>query len=911
MHIEMKLTFNIQYQTNWGQKLLICGSLPDLGSWDLQNALYLDYQGNGEWSKTIEVPSYISEITYKYVILYEYGGKAEWEFGDNRVLQVQPDFTPLFTVRDAWRPVVATDNVFFSSAFSNAVFSHQNRPSAPAVQSQPIQHSVQRFRITIPRLHEDCALAICGSDQLLGNWEEPQIMEYRGHMVWEKDIVFPDTVSSVTYKYVIIDTRQGRIREWEQRGDRYLTPNPEAGIHQVTDEQFAYSQRWKGAGVAVPVFSLRSRQSMGVGEFLDLKLLIDWAKMTGLKMVQILPVNDTVATHTWVDSYPYAAISVFALHPIYLNVQAMGPLSAEITRDILLEQKEILNKKKQVDYELVMRVKSRYFKLIFDEQKDSFLQDPQFLAFFEANQSWLKPYAAFSYLRDLYGTPDFSKWDKYSKLTPEKLDALTSPEKGQYPDVAVHYFIQYHLHLQLKEVSEYARANGIVLKGDIPIGIYRNSVDAWIYPHLFKMDTQAGAPPDAFAIAGQNWGFPTYNWEEMAKDGYQWWQQRLKHLANYFDAFRIDHILGFFRIWEIPWESVEGILGRFSPALPLYIHELEARGLRFDYQRLCEPYIREHILWELFGQLTPEVKAHYLVEYAPGKFRAKDGYQSQRQIELALTPGMDTSFEERNKLEKIKFGLFRLLTEVILMEAPGTNGQAFNPRNSFHSTYSYQELDWDTKQVLNAIYTDYFYHRHEGFWREQAMVKLPALKQATNMLICGEDLGMVPDCVPGVMNELGLLSLEIQRMPKNPKITFGHPNDYPYLSVSSTSTHDMSTVRGWWEEDRALTQRFFNEVLGFPGEAPFFCEDWVCQSVVNQHMHGTSIWAVFPIQDLLGMDKIIRRENPGEEQINVPSNPRHYWRYRLHITLEELIRETGLNTQIQQLVYGSGRNPIY
>jgi 4-alpha-glucanotransferase len=425
------------------------------------------------------------------------------------------------------------------------------------------------------------------------------------------------------------------------------------------------------------------------------------------------------------------------------------------------------------------------------------------------------------------------------------------------------------------------------------------------------MDCQAGAPPDDFSVKGQNWRFPTYNWDEMAKDNYAWWQQRLRQLSLYFDAFRIDHILGFFRIWEIPASQVEGLLGYFNPSIPYYRDELQNRGIWFDEKRLCQPYIREHFLYERFGDLTSFVKANYLVESAPQCYDLHPDYDTQRKIEEKLTVEPDTSPEMRNRLERISQGLFSLVSEVLFLQAPGTEGNAFFPRHTLHFTRSYQELDNHTKHVINEVYLDYFYHRNEEFWRGKAMAKLPVLKKATNMLLCGEDLGMVPACVPSVMNELGILSLEVQRMPKDPKITFGHPASYPYLSVATPSSHDTSTVRGWWEENHGLSQKFYNEILGNYYAAPYDCTTSVVRQIVEQHLYSPSMWAIFAIQDLLGMDENLRLPDAGAERINNPGNPTHYWRYRMHLNLEDLLLETGFNQLIRDQVHATGRLDAY
>jgi 4-alpha-glucanotransferase len=425
------------------------------------------------------------------------------------------------------------------------------------------------------------------------------------------------------------------------------------------------------------------------------------------------------------------------------------------------------------------------------------------------------------------------------------------------------------------------------------------------------MDCQAGAPPDDFSVKGQNWRFPTYNWEEMARDNYSWWQQRLRQLSLYFDAFRIDHILGFFRIWEIPASQVEGLMGYFNPSIPYYRDELQKRGIRTDENRLCEPYIREHFLYEHFGDLTGYVKNNYLVEFAPGCYNLHPDYNTQRKVEAMLPLEPDTDNDMRNRIERIRQGMFSLISEVVFLRAPGTGGNAFYPRHTLQQTHSYQELDNNAKYLINEVYLDYFYHRNEEFWREKAMDKLPVLKKATNMLLCGEDLGMVPACVPSVMNELGILSLEVQRMPKDPKVTFGQPATYPYLSVATPSSHDTSTIRGWWEENHGISQRFYNEILGNYGEAPYFCEASIVRQIIDQHLHAPSMWAIFAIQDFFGMDEKLRLPDARAERINNPGNPNNYWRYRMHLDLEDLLNQTEFNRLIRDQIQASGRSDAY
>ena len=554
---------------------------------------------------------------------------------------------------------------------------------------------------------------------------------------------------------------------------------------------------------------------------------MDWAVKAEQNVIQLLPINDTTMTHTWQDSYPYNAVSSFALHPQFIHLPAAG-----VRKDAAyLKKKEELEALPAIDYEAVNGAKLEILRKLYKGAKgQKVMASEEFKAFYEANREWLLPYAVFSVLRDQHGSPDFSKWGKYESYSDKKAEAFA---KEYEEETGFYCYMQFILDQQLKDAVNYAHLHGVAIKGDLPIGVSRVSVDAWQNPRLFHLDSQAGAPPDAFAEDGQNWGFPTYNWEEMAKDGYAWWKARMGKMAQYFDAFRIDHILGFFRIWEIPSQYKSGLMGHFSPALPYSGDEL--RGMGFDPSR---------------GE------------------------------------GNDVLFVEDPRRKDF-----------------------WHPRISGNRTWVYAQLDGSMKYRYDKLSEDFFWRRHDDFWRDSAMAKLPALLRSTGMLSCGEDLGMIPACVPWVMRDLNILSLEIQRMPKDPKDTFGHPEYYPYWCVCATGTHDTSPIRAWWEEDRGLTQRYYNEVLGCGGDAPYFCEPWVADLIVASHMHSPAMLAILPLQDWLATDGDVRYQgNPADERINIPAIPRHYWRYRMHCTLESLIANDHLNAHIRTLVESSGRN---
>ena len=664
--------------------------------------------------------------------------------------------------------------------------------------------------------------------------------------------------------------------------------------------RFANPKRpWKGAGTAIPVFSIRSEEDFGVGDFLDMKQMADWCVMTKQNILQILPINDTTMTGTWVDSYPYKANSIFALHPMYLRPYAVGELKDEARKEYYENIRKELNKLDEIDYERVNNAKNEYLREIYAQDGAGTKRRKDYKEFVEKNEYWLLPYAAWSALREQFHTPDNNQWGEYAEYDEDKVNRYVEENRKE---IDYHYFLQYHLDKQLREACDYAHSKGVVLKGDIPIGISRFSVDAWKNPRLFNMDCQAGAPPDDFSVLGQNWGFPTYNWDAMAEDGFSWWKDRFRKMSEYFDLYRIDHILGFFRIWQIPLDAVHGLLGYFNPAMPFSPEELRnSYDFWIDADVQTHPLILEWMLTDFFGNDSEEAKAEFLDRVGGDRYCLKPFVSTQLKVEEVFAQR-----EDNEKNQRFKNALLGIIDDALFIEDPYQKGH-YHPRIAAQYTYQYRMLSDYAKWCFNRLYNDFFYHRHNDFWYGKAMWKLPPLLDSTAMLACGEDLGMIPDCVPAVMNQLKILSLEIQRMPKDPKAEFGDTWHYPYYSVCTTSTHDMPGIRGWWEEDHGVAQNFFNHVLHEYGEAPYFAEPWICNKIVELQLKSPSMLCILPLQDWLSIDGGLRRRNPADEQINVPANPRHYWRYRMHLTVEQLKNESAFNSSVTRMIAESDR----
>ncbi|MBK8504872.1 MAG: 4-alpha-glucanotransferase [Saprospiraceae bacterium] len=895
-----EITFQTVYQTKWGQQVVVVGNISQLGGNDPAKGLRLQHVTDGLWSVTVSLAS-SEDVLYRYAVIDEEGNLVDEEWGLPRSLPNIDRQKGQIFLREGWRARRHPENAFYNSAFLKVLF----RQEVVTDRIAPVKFkSTFQFEIAVPRSFGKLQVCVLGNIEALGNWDfqKPLLLDSQDFPVWQRTIEMPGR-AIVQYKYGFYDSEEKRVSYLEEGPNRQFSTYSCQGVDRVVlrDTYFRHRQPlWKSSGVAIPVFSLRTKNNFGVGAFSDLKVLVDWAKIAGLKLVQILPINDTSATNTWSDSYPYSSISVFALHPQYLDLSLVDDFEDVIDQKEYRKNQKQLNTKPDIDYLEMMDLKLKYARKLFEFHRNRFPKTKAYKEFLDINSHWLQPYALFCALRDYHGTPDFTLWKEHAVFSEEFLQKLTAPRSKFYSEVLFYCYLQFLLDNQLHDVAQYARSEGIILKGDIAIGIYRDSADAWTLPQLFDMRSQAGAPPDPFSDLGQNWGFPTYRWEIMAQNGYAWWQHRLQNLSRYFDAFRIDHILGFFRIWQIPYAQIQGVLGFFNPALPVTLEEFEERSIPFDQDRFCQPYVTDAVLLDLFGKECEAVTNLFFDRSDVENYQFKIEFDNQRKLYQYF----------KNYPEQINWRdrLFQLHAEVLFIPDHTSTEQILHPRIDFQKTFSFKALPTALQAKLEDLYVDYFYRRQEEFWRTQGLTKLPAIKNATDMLICGEDLGMIPACVPEVMKELDLLTLEIQRMSKNPRTEFLQEDDIPYLSVCSTSTHDMSPIRGWWlESEDDYKARFYSKELHLHGLPPEDCTNFIAEQIISQHIQWPGMWTIFPIQDLLAMSDSLRRKDPMEERINIPANPNHHWQYRLHINLEELLKADDFNHHLKSLLKSGGR----
>ena len=872
----MKLSFQLNYKTVWGETLHAVLYRAHAGAHENKINIPLSTRDGQTWKGHI-----LLEFNQPIAMAYHYEVRKdnhlvrrEWQLAP-RILPVDPH-AEQYLLQDTWRDL-PRESWMYSSAITNVFAKRERKPNKPFT----LFNKTIVLRVEAAQLKADETLYMGGSTNEFGNWDPAHAIALNETEtnIWTLCLDAASLPAKFQYKFCV---RSPRASRWEDGPNRtFVRPElADKAVHVLEGlrPHFKEDKSFRAAGTVIPMFSLRREEGWGVGDFGDLKPLVDWAAQTHQKVLQFLPLNDTNLTHSWHDSYPYNALSVYALHPLYVHVEALNlPEDKDLTK-----QRHALNKLPQVDYEAALKLKLSCLQKAYEMHGQEVLSTSAFKQFFINQVHWLPAYAMFCVLRDRYHTAHFKDWPEHAKFSYDELIAFCSLKSEAYHEIGFWYYVQFVLHTQLVEAAQYAREHNVILKGDIPIGISPDSVDAWTEPHLFHLNAQAGAPPDDFSPTGQNWGFPTYNWDEMAKDNYRWWKRRFMHLTHYFDAYRI-----------------EGLLGQFSPALPMDEAEMATFGFTFKKEFLT-PLITDDYIEQKLGSMADKAKLKFLEKQADGTYRLRDEYNTQRKVATALEG------HNSKKDLQLKEGLFALISNVLFVP-DDKDPSKYHPRIAALDDAYFKALSAQEQKAFTRLYNHYFYERHNDFWAQEALKKLPTLTQSTRMLACAEDLGMIPACVKPVMEKLQLLSLEIQRMPKRLGAAFDDIKKYPYLSVATPSTHDMSVLRAWWKEDPVRTQKFYNKVLGRKGNAPDEADTDICTQILRLHLASPSMLALIGLQDLTAIDENLRGKNPQEERINVPADPNHYWCYRMPMTLEELSGATAFNEKVKEMIDQSGR----
>lgn len=889
----MKLRFSIHYRTEWGQQMQVSLKCLATDGYMRSSEVPMTTADGDYWQAEISVVesrrSPLSSFIYYYKVVDASGFelRREWDEIPRTYLF---DSSKMYTMVDQWRDRPLPYHLY-SRAY--AVTTRQ-RVDEFGLLREPLYRKTVMFRVSAPQLQTGQSVALIGSHPSMGAWNPTRYlpMKYAGRYEWMLTLNADMFDGPIEFKYVLIDEQTHQLLSWEEGDNRMFDHMPVDGeVLVIYGAPLRLAEKtWRAAGISVPVFSLRSEHSYGVGDFGDLYRLVEWVEQAGLRIIQLLPVNDTTVTHHWGDSYPYNIVSAFALHPHYIDLEQLGNLQSEERMTVYRRRQRELNALDYSDYEAVDRVKSEYLSEFYAEQGQETLTGNHYKEWQEANKLWLEPYAEWLAQRE----------SEQSTLSVAR-------------DTSFVFFIQYHLHLQLKRASDYARSKGISLKGDLPIGINFNSVETALHPNFFHLDSQIGTPPDAFDMQGQNWGFPTYNWESAEQknpalktgkgtmDIVDWFRARLCHMEQYFDALRIDHVLGFFRVWEIPACQLYGTMGHFSPAMPLTPSEIENFGLPFRRDLLTHPFINDRVIERLFGIHAQYVRDSYLTRKAYGLYELKPEVDTQLKIRQLFEGQCD-----ENSLW-IRDGLYRLVSNVLFIE-DDRNPDTYHPRISAYQEPVFEALSADERDAYMRLYNNFFFQRHSMYWKHIGYQRLNMLLRDTHMLICAEDLGVLPDCVAPVLDALRILTLEIQLMPKLLGQEFAHLDGNPVRSVATISTHDMSPLRLWWTENQERAQRFYTTMLQKQGRAPEVLPPHLAEEVIARHLYSPSMLCVFSLQDWLAMDSELRSKNVRSERINVPSNPMNRWQWRMHLTIEQLLEATRFTEKMKTMITRSKRS---
>ncbi len=904
----MKLRFSIHYHTEWGQSMHVLLTYQNQDGRERRvNVPLLTDDGSFWMAETTLMQNRqnpVAAIEYVYQVEDAQGKVLRREWNKvRRLFAVDSSIDYIFP--DAWRDIPIND---FLYSYAYRVVGRQDREQTVLPQKLPMFRKSVIFRVSAPQLQQGEAIGICGSHPAIGDWNPSRFLRMTpvGDHDWMLSVNVDAIRLPVEYKFVVIDEQTRQIKCWEEGDNRTTADNEVAdgqalvlcgGMLRVKEPL------WRMAGVAVPVFSLRSESSYGVGDFGDLARITEWAEMVGVRLIQILPVWDTTTTHAWTDSHPYSIISAFALHPHYIDLDQLGALADEAKMTQYNKQRRELNAMAQQDYPAVHRVKLSYIHDAFLEFGADCLSSEECKAFCDSNADWLKPYAAFCILRDRFHTARFADWNEYARYDDKKIAELLETETEAYGEIV---FTQFHLHRQLKRACQLAHERGVTIKGDLPIGIYRDSVETWTHPELFHMDAQTACPPDSMTPYGQNWGFPTYRWEENTHDHpfalslYDWFKRRFEVMEQYFDAIRVDHVVAFFRVWTLPLSAVHATLGHFNPALPLSEEEIARFGLHFRKELFTKPFVNDSVLQRVFGIHASYVKEHFMTQMPYGLYALKDEVNTQVKVR--------TAFEGRNDENSlwIRDGLYRIIANVLFIEDEEMQGM-YHPRFMVYNEPVYEVLNADEKDAFMRLYNNYFYERHNDFWAGVARERIARVLMNTKMLVCAEDLGLLPKCVDQVLDEMRILPLQVQSMPKQFGEEFEHLEAYPYRSVCATSTHDMPTLRLWWEENAGRTQRYFATMMQKQGRAPQHMTPMLAEEVVARHLYSPSMLCVIPLQDWLAFDPELREKDPWNERINAPYDAFNQWKYRMRITIQQLMAADQWNRKVNTMVKRSKR----
>ncbi len=633
------------------------------------------------------------------------------------------------------------------------------------------------------------------------------------------------------------------------------------------------------AGVAVPLWSLRLDDDGGTGEFRHLVRFGDWCARVGLDLIQLLPIHDS-GTNT----SPYSAVSAFALNPIYLDLSGL-PGSEEIAEDIGALRRRY-GSRETLAYGEIRAEKLELARRLFDAAVGT---EPAGLDAWMATRPWIRPYAAYVVLKERNGMRPWWQWSDDAEPSSSLIDGIWDDEVTG-ATCRFLAWLQYHLQRQLDAVVAALKEREIHLKGDVPILMSRDSADVWWERRVFDLTYQAGAPPDMFSEDGQNWGFPVYNWDLLEEEDYKWWRDRLSQAERWFDAIRIDHVLGFFRIWAIPDDDFSAQRGHYRPAKYLSRDDFVQAGVGAErVEWLAEPHVTGIDLRELLGDsIATVVDALFLRLPDEELYRFRPDIQGETAIAWMAPEG------------PVRDTLLRWFRDRALIDL---GGDLYAPAWFADQCTRLSALSEEERGRLFGLF-DQADRESSAIWRRAGYERLRALASEKDFLACAEDLGAVPPVVPEVLKELSILGLRIPRWTRlwdQPGEPFKAPEEYERLTVCTPSVHDTSTLRGWWEEekDRAAFWGTFGLDYTMPDSLGAADVEAVLTAVYSR---VASILCISQLQDYLAMDPALAPPSVDAERINWPgTTSERNWVYRMADSIEHLARNEGLAAAIRRV----------
>ncbi|MBP5465160.1 MAG: 4-alpha-glucanotransferase, partial [Treponema sp.] len=592
-------------------------------------------------------------------------------------------------------------------------------------------------------------------------------------------------------------------------------------------------------GVVVPLSALYTKDCEAAGDFLALKDFADFCDQCSLSVIQLLPVNDTGT-----QSSPYSGLSAYALHPLYIRIEALPEFEEAYRMDSAFAKAYRAFKKDfkytpRFNYDTLLNRKTELLHLLYNyiekrcagkikakaapkskktggaesaeaaqtaapekltppaEEYEAKLKGE--LDAFVRKNKWIVYYAVFKDLKDSAMQASWKSWSDELKNLDRKQIELRWNNKAHRSSHNFFVWCQLRAAQQFQEAADYVKGKGITLKGDLPILMNDDSADCWAWPEYFNQEQLAGSPPDGENPVGQNWGFPTYSWDRIAASGFEWWKERVLQAGQYYRAFRIDHILGFFRIWSVRRGETTAYLGHTVPYTTISRDALEQAG--FDEGRvnwLSKPHIPTGLIEDITWNHEEAVA---ILSKLCNRVGEEELWNFKKEI---LTDGQIYSqplADDEGKDRRLKEVLARKWRDRALIEI---EDDSFIPVYSYPASTAWKSLNAEEQEKLRELFTENA--KAEDKLREkQALETLTPICRSTDMMPCAEDLGASLACMPGVLDKVGIMSLKVVRWNREwgtdgqPYVPFGQ---YPEMSVCTTSVHDSPTLRQWWNNEK-------------------------------------------------------------------------------------------------------------